>query len=255
MRYYGVVARNWRTVFWNPLLWVFGLFASASYILPTSALQSDDLGYGCVLSIALLFIGALQAIGLVGLIHIADHIPHERALTFRGVWKHSAASYIRVIVINLVLGAVLLIPGMFLLFVFGPEATESLLWLLYMFTISPIVFVIVTLSACGIVITKLRSFDSLKKGVRVFRRHMTDMLLLAATFFAVPTIVTLAGLFVLTTIHFDTGLPSPVPITVQTYNELLRLPAIVAIRSITYFILVPLWTILITLAYKELHWW
>lgn len=251
-RHYQIARENWRMIVGNRLLWVFGLFASAYSMYPTSALQSDNLGLECLVQIGSLFLLALGAIGTVGLIHIADNIPLEPTLSFADVWRRSVRFYIRVIVMNLILGLALLIPFSCLVCsILGREANAYSAFFIFGWVISPITLVIGTLAACGIVITELPISDSLKKGVRIFGRHVAEMLLLGVTYVAVPAIVTIGGFFALRIIHFDMNLPSPIPITGQTYSELLRIPAIITIRSITYFIIVPLWTILIALAYKE----
>jgi hypothetical protein len=244
--YYQIARENWRMILGNPLVWVFGLFATASNVFTSPALQSDDLGLRCVLAIGSLFSLAIGVIGAAGLIHIADHIPRGPAPMFREVWKRSVGSAPRIFAVYLIFGLVFAVPYVVFGFVFGFESIWWLAWVTL-----PVGTVIGMLSACGIVITGLGVSDSLTNGVRVFGRHIVDMLLLGVAYFALPAIVTIGGFLVLKSVHLDMNVPSPIPITPQTYSELLRIPAISVIGSITYFVIVPLWTILIALAYKE----
>ena len=249
--YYQVVKDNWRRIFGNRVLWLFALLAIANSIYPRSATRGEFLLLRCVGFIGSIIAMVVSSMGQVGLINIANDLVQDVAPTFKEVWNRSSGYVIKVIVLNLILGFLIVFPLLCFLFASGPDSYQNPLFSFIFWAISILTVVIGTPSACAIVLNDRGIANSLRIGVRIFINRLWDLIALGTVYLILPMLIAICSYFVLDTIGYDVTLPSPLSVSMQSYLEIITIRPIAAIVAVVYFLLYPLWVVLITQLYKD----
>jgi len=250
MENYQIVRENWKRIFCNRVLWIFGLFAITSEIYPKSTAQSEYLSLRCAGIFVSIFVIAISAIGRVGLIYISNDISQAETLSFKQVWRRSVKSFPRVFLMELIMGFFMLAPSMLIAFTTSvSDIHQNVAYSIIPWAISVVIYIITTLSACGIVIHKLGIAHSIVVGIRILIQRTGALILLGATYVIVPMFIAYGCLFLLT-YYYDPNLLSQITVSMLTYSQIVKFRLIAVIWVLIYLFIIPLNTVLITQIYK-----
>jgi len=239
---------TWAILRQNKMIWIFSfLFVFPKVI--SLFLQSDEIALYCLNATVNLLGFAIMVISLIGIIRVVFSATKSEIITFSEAWREAKRYFWRVFSTYLVFGVTVLIL-LLLFFPYTQFAEASLLAYIALVLVSQIAWPMALFAWCGIVIDKLKVFQSLRNSLLITVNNISQVLVIDLIFLLAYYLFIGISVLVAWLLPGNQTLLEPMSsFSMRSLIALDRIPAIWLLNRINLFIFTALGSTIYTLAY------